>query len=67
MSYTIATRLAEAETALHNLVTGRLARVVVDENGERVEFTMTNVAQLRAYIESLRANGAGNKPLGFFF
>jgi hypothetical protein len=62
-------RLAQAEEALHNLITGRMARVVVDQNGERVEFTMTSVAQLRAYIETLKAGtDAGiRKPLGFIF
>lgn len=62
-------RLSQAEEALHNLVTGQMARVVVDQNGDRVEFTMTNVADLRAYIASLRAGtvGQANRPLGFLF
>ncbi len=62
-------RLAQAEEALHNLVTGKMARVIVDQNGERVEFTMTNTAQLQAYIDSLRGTSAvgTRKPLGFFF
>lgn len=62
-------RLAQAQEALHNLVTGRMARVVVDQNGERIEFTMTNVADLRSYIASLQAGslGTANKPIGFFF
>jgi hypothetical protein len=38
---------------MHELRTGRSARVVVDQNGERVEFTSANVAGLRAYIEEL--------------
>lgn len=62
------TRLAQAEEALHNLVTGRMARVIVDQNGERVEFTMTSVSQLQAYIDSLRgASAPVRKPLGFLF
>ena len=63
-------RLAQAEEALHNLVTGRMARVIVDQNGERVEFTMTSVTQLQAYIATLRgesAVSAARKPIGFFF
>lgn len=62
-------RLAQAEEALHNLVTGQMARVVVDQNGDRVEFTMTNVADLRAYIASLRVGtlGQANQPLRFLF
>lgn len=47
-------RLSEAETALHTALIGGHARVVVDSNGERVEFTATNTAKLRAYIEELK-------------
>jgi hypothetical protein len=64
MSYSVATRLAEAQNALHLLVTGRQARVVVDQNGERVEFTMTSVSQLQAYIASLQAEGSPTAPTG---
>lgn len=61
-------RLTQAEEALHNLVTGNMARVVVDQNGDRVEYTMTNAAELRAYIAMLRAGpGQVNRPLGFVF
>lgn len=65
-------RLAQAQEALHNLVTGRMARVIVDQNGERVEFTMTTVSQLEAYIARLEAAAAGStngarKPLGFYY
>lgn len=48
------TRLSEAENALHQLSLGSHARVVVDHNGERVEFTSPNAAKLRAYIEELK-------------
>ncbi len=47
-------RLAEAESALHTALIGGHARVVVDSNGERVEFTATNTSKLRAYIEELK-------------
>lgn len=46
--------LTEAETAYHKLVTGTSARVVVDQNGERVEYTSANRNALRSYIEDLR-------------
>jgi len=46
--------LQEAESALHSLSIGTQARVVVDHNGERVEFTATNTAKLQAYITSLK-------------
>ena len=51
---TIAEKLVEAETALHELLTGTSARVVVDQNGERIEYTAANAPRLRAYIEELK-------------
>ncbi len=51
--------LPEAQTAYHSLVIGGSARVVVDQNGERVEYTSANRAALSAYIamlESIIAN-----------
>lgn len=47
-------RLTEAQTAYHNLTVGGHARVVVDQNGERVEFTAPNAQRLRAYIMELQ-------------
>lgn len=52
---TYTARLAEAENALHLLLTGSQARVVVDSNGERVEFSAANAARLRAYIDELKS------------
>lgn len=71
-STTTQARLAEAEAALHRLITGQMVRVVVDQNGERVEFTMTNIERLRAYIAELKALLAGvdpmvRRPMGFIF
>lgn len=48
------TRLAEAETALHQITLGDKARVFVDQNGERVEFQAAHANRLRAYIEELK-------------
>jgi hypothetical protein len=63
--------LDQAKDARHKLVTGQLARVFMDQNGERVEFVATNIAQLDAYIRQLEAELAGvpraRKPLGFIF
>jgi hypothetical protein len=63
--------LDEARAARHKLVTGQLARVFMDQNGERVEFVATNIAQLDAYIATLEATLAGvsraRKPIGFIF
>ncbi len=47
-------RLTEAQDALHKLMIGQSARVFVDQNGERVEFTATSSARLRAYIQELK-------------
>lgn len=60
---TSAERLVEAQQALHELVTGTSARVVVDQNGERVEYTAANVGRLRAYIEELKREIAA-EPMG---
>lgn len=51
---TLTTRLAEAEAALHKLLIGGHARVVVESNGERVEFSAGSADRLRAYIEELK-------------
>lgn len=51
---TTAEKLVEAERAYHDLVTGQSARVVVDQNGERVEYTAANRGALRTYIEELK-------------
>lgn len=50
--------LTQAEAAYHALLTGKQARVVVDQNGERIEYTSANRDALRAYIEELRAKVA---------
>ena len=47
-------RLAEAEEAMHALQIGQNARVIVDQNGERIEYSAANRADLRSYIERLR-------------
>lgn len=45
--------LAEAKAAYHKLMLGRSARVFVDQNGERVEYTAANASRLSAYIKDL--------------
>ncbi len=47
------TDLDAAKIARHNLITGKMAKVIVDQNGERVEFNSTNLKQLNAYIADL--------------
>ena len=48
-------KLKEARDSYHDLISGTMPRVVVDQNGERVEFTSTNKAALYAYILELQA------------
>lgn len=55
-------RLAEAELAYHQLALGGQARVIVDQNGERVEFTAGNKGTLAQYIVTLKAQ-IGPEPL----
>lgn len=47
-------RLEEAEDAWHTLMLGQTPRVFVDQNGERVEFTMNSKDSLRGYILDLK-------------
>lgn len=49
------TRLTEAVTALHDLRLGKQARTFVDQNGERVEFSVANAGRLQSYIIELKA------------
>ena len=66
--------LQEAQSDYHALLLGNKPRVVVDQSGERVEFTQANKADLYAYIQELQAAlecAAGtpinNGPVGFVF
>ncbi len=47
-------RLAAAEIAYDRLMSGKAPRVLVDGNGERVEFTPANAGRLAAYILDLQ-------------
>ena len=62
-------RLAEAETAYHNLMVSGQAKVFVDQNGERIEYTTSSARNLMAYIASLRyqLNPCGAGPLNVWF
>jgi hypothetical protein len=50
---TLQARLAEAETALHQVVTQQRA-VSVEYDGRKVSYSMANVGNLRAYVAELR-------------
>lgn len=67
-------QLADARSAYHSLMTGTSARVIVDQNGERVEFTAINRGALSAYILELEgmlaltpATYRVSPPAQFFF
>lgn len=55
-------KLQEAEDALHALLLGQQARVITDQNGERVEFNAANRSALIAYIARLKHEIAGTSP-----
>ena len=66
---TLTARLEEARTAYHNLTIRGYVKVVVDQNGERVEYGASNSARLAAYIAELeRAIGDRTPgPMQFVF
>jgi len=66
---TDADRLKDAQAEYHSLMTGNKVRVVIDQNGERVEFTAANAGKLAQYIESLKArvSGANRGPMRVYF
>lgn len=47
--------LAEAQSTYHTVMMGGGVTVVVDQNGERVEYSRANAAGLAKYIASLQA------------
>ena len=47
-------RLDAAEAAYDKLMSGKAVRVLVDQNGERIEFTPANAGRLAAYIVDLQ-------------
>lgn len=57
---TLADQLRAAKQAYHDLMTGKSARVIVDSDGSRVEYTSANADRLRSYIAELEAQIAGN-------
>ena len=66
--------LTEARVAYHDLITGKAARVVVDANGEKVEFVAANRQGLYLYIQQLESRVAdaaaahvSRAPAGFIF
>jgi hypothetical protein len=52
-------QLAAAKLAYFNLITGKMPKVVWDQNGERIEYTAANADRLKALIAALEAQIAG--------
>lgn len=67
------TRIEQAENSYHSLMTGQMAVVVVDQNGEKVEFNRVSADKLYAYIAALKLQLPGVPvspyagPIRFFF
>lgn len=60
-------RIAEAESALHDLNIGkRVAKV--SRNGKSIEFTQANRSDLERYINQMKSEKAGarRRPMGVF-
>lgn len=51
----IRNRLDAAREQYHKLMTGKAARVLVDQNGERIEYTSVSSSSLLRYIRDLEA------------
>jgi hypothetical protein len=45
--------LTDAQTQYHALVTGQQPSVIVDQNGERIQYTSANRNDLYQYIQGL--------------
>lgn len=67
------TDLAQMRADYRDLVSGNKARVIVDQNGERVEFTSANLQRLYSLIQEVAAclepgqKPRANRPMGFYF
>jgi hypothetical protein len=61
-------RLEEAEKAYHDLQIGGGVKVLVDQNGERIEFAQGSILRLSGYIAMIREKlgiGSASGPLRF--
>ena len=57
-------QLAEAEAAYHELVMGIAPKVIVHQNGQRVEYNSTTRSALKAYINELKSQIGGYTTIG---
>ena len=64
-------QLSDAKAAYHDSMLGRAPKVVVDQNGERVEYNTANSAKLQQYIQQLESKLGVNPtqvrgPMSFY-
>lgn len=63
--------LIEAEGAYHELVLGVAPKVIVHQNGQRVEYNATSLPRLKAYIQELKVSlgvpASPRPPMRVFF
>jgi hypothetical protein len=63
----LAARLKKAEEAYDDMMINGSVRTLVDQNGERVEYSPSNIGRLRGYIMELKIalgrNPGGSTPL----
>lgn len=68
---TLQEKLDDARAVYHQLLTGRIPRAYVDQNGERIEYTAANRGQLYLYIQGLEVQlgvtTPTTGPAGFMF
>ena len=62
MTCSLRSRYDNALAAYDDLLTGKSVRVLVDQNGERIEYTPATASKLLGYITSL-ASSLGIDPL----
>lgn len=60
---TAAERLAEAKSALHQILIGQGVASVRDSSGESINYSRANIGALRAYIRELEIEVAGTTPI----
>ena len=69
-------KIEAAKDAYHRLMTGKMARVVIDQNGERVEYQKANLTALADLIRKMKmelaacgllSNRSSYQPLRVYF
>ena len=70
----LAERLRDAKDAYYRILTGQNVIIVIDQNGERVEYQKANITALAEYIRKLELEYAScsgraqaHQPLRIYF